>query len=193
MAGMESSATQKTIGLVVGSLRQGSFSQKVANYLGQTLQDQARIVSVDISDLPLYNEDLDHEGVVPPQWSRLRREVGLLDAVIFVTPEYNRSLPAVLKNALDVASRPYGANMWSGKPGAVVSVSPGNLGGFGANHHLRQVATFLNIYMMQQPEAYISGIAAAVDDATVVDENVQGFLRQIAESFLDWANQFAAK
>ena len=179
------------IGLLVGSLRHDSYCKKVANFLGDVLADQFEIRHVDISDLPLYNEDLDHEGSVPPEWTRLRHDIGALDGVIFVTPEYNRSLPAVLKNALDVASRPYGANRWSGKPGAVISVSPGNLGGFGANHHLRQVASFLNIYMMQQPEAYVGGIAGAVDANGVTGESVQGFLTQVAQSYADWFNRLA--
>ncbi|MCL2782795.1 MAG: NAD(P)H-dependent oxidoreductase [Propionibacteriaceae bacterium] len=186
---MESQKTTKTIGLVVGSLRRDSFCKKVATYVGDALADQFDVTVVDISDLPLYNEDLDHDGCVPPQWARLRHDVGALDAVIFVTPEYNRSMPAVIKNAMDVASRPYGANVWSGKPGAVISVSPGAIGGFGANHHLRQVASFLNIYMMQQPEAYIGGIAGAVDANGVTDERVQDFLQQIAKAFTDWVNQ----
>jgi len=184
--------TKPTIGLLVGSLRRDSYSKKVANYLADALADQFNVVRVDISDLPLYNEDLDHEGVLPPQWTRLRSDIGALDGVIFVTPEYNRSLPAVLKNAMDVASRPYGANQWSGKPGAVISVSPGNLGGFGANHHLRQVATVLNINMMQQPEAYVSGIATAVDADGVTDEKMQGFLTQIAQSYAGWFKQLTS-
>jgi len=188
---METQTTTKTIGLVVGSLRHDSFCKKVANYLAGALKGQFDVTIVDISDLPLYNEDLDHEGSVPSSWARLRHDVAALDAVIFVTPEYNRSMPAVVKNAMDVASRPYGANVWSGKPGAVVSVSPGAIGGFGANHHLRQVATFLNIYMMQQPEAYIGGIGGAVDANGVTDERIQGFLQQIAKAFTDWVNRLA--
>jgi len=181
--------SKKTIGIVVGSLRRDSFCKKVARYLSGLMEDQFEVKFVNIYDLAMYDEDLDNGERIPEEWTSLRQEVKALDAVLFVTPEYNRSLPAVLKNALDVASRPYGANNWSGKPGAVISVTPGSLGAFGANHHLRQVATFLNIYMMQQPEAYISGIAGAVDTDGVSDERVQGFLKQFAEAFADWVNR----
>jgi len=179
----------KTIGVLVGSLRRDSFTKKVAHYLGATLADQFDVVFIDISDLPIYNEDLDNGKSVPASWQRLRDQVGALDGVLFVTPEYNRSVPAVLKNALDVASRPGGANQWSGKPGAVVSVSPGSVGGFGANHHLRQSATCVNLLMMQQPEAYVGGIARAVAADGVADQGVQGFLDGIAEAFANWVNR----
>ena len=175
----------QTIGIVVGSLRAESFSKKVANYVAGELRKKFDVKFFEIGDLPLYNEDLDHDNP-PAPWVRLRDEVKNADAFVFVTPEYNRSVPAAIKNALDVASRPYGANNWSGKPGAVISVSPGALAGFGANHHLRQVATFLNIAMMQQPEAYIGGIYTGVDATTVTDPKVQEFLGQVVEAFEAW-------
>ena len=182
--------SKKTIGIVAGSLRKDSFCKKVAGYFSGLLDEKFDVKTLDISDLPMYNEDLDSGDSIPEEWAHLRQEVKPLDAVLFVTPEYNRSMPAVLKNALDVASRPYGANNWSGKPGAVISVTPGTLGAFGANHHLRQTATFLNIYMMQQPEAYISGIYGAVDANGVSDEKVQGFLKDFAAAYADWVNKF---
>ena len=180
--------SKQTIGVVVGSLRTQSFSGRVANYLASSL-DGFDVKFLAISDLPLYNEEL--EADVPPAWRRFRQDLGQVDAVLFVTPEYNRSIPAALKNAMDVGSRPYGASGWDGKPGAVVSVSPGAIGGFGANHHLRQVATFLNIAMMQQPEAYVGGVAAAVDEATVTDPKVTGFLDQFAKAFTNWINRLS--
>ena len=181
--------SKQTIGVVVGSLRAQSFSSRVANYLASAL-DAFDVKFIKIDDLPLYDEDLETAGA-PAQWRRFRDELGQVDAFLFVTPEYNRSMPAALKNALDVGSRPYGASVWNGKPGAVVSVSPGAIGGFGANHHLRQVATFLNIAMMQQPEAYVGGIAAAVDDVTVTDPKVAGFLDQFAQAFTKWINRLS--
>jgi len=187
---MTTQTNMKTIGVVVGSLRRDSFSKKVAHYVGDQLADQFNVAFVEISDLPLYNQDLDNGTDVPEPWQRLRKDLASVDGILFVTPEYNRSLPAVLKNALDVGSRPYGANAWGGKPGAVISVSPGNIGGFAANHQLRQVATFLDIYMMQQPEAYVSGIAGAVDADSVTDESVQGFLKSVAQAFATWVNRF---
>jgi len=109
------------------------------------------------------------------------------DGVLFVTPEYNRSVPAVLKNALDVGSRPYGQSVWDGKPGAVVSVSPGGLSAFGANHHLRQSLVFLNVPTMQQPEAYIGNVAALFDDSGVlINENTREFLQKFMDAFVSW-------
>jgi chromate reductase, NAD(P)H dehydrogenase (quinone) len=109
---------------------------------------------------------------------------------LFVTPEYNRSVPAVLKNALDVGSRPYGKSMWNGKPGAVISVSPGALGGFGANHHLRQTLVFLNIPTMQQPEAYI-GNAMNLFDAVgnLAQDSIKEFAAKYMQAFAAWVER----
>jgi len=110
-----------------------------------------------------------------------------VDAVLFVTPEYNRSVPAGLKNALDVGSRPYGESIWDGKPCAIVTGSPGAIGGFGANHHLRQSTVFLNMPVMQQPEAYIGGIAKIFDDADeITNEDTRKFLAKIMHGFAAW-------
>ena len=180
---------RKKIGILVGSLRRDSYSKKVAQYLAGLLDAQFDVVYPDTSGLALYNEDLENEGI-PNEWQVFRNEIKALDAVLFVTPEYNRSIPAVLKNALDVASRPSGESVWGGKPGAIASVSPGKIGGFGANNHLRQVTTCLNIYMMQKPEAYIGGISGAVDDNGVSDKGMQDYLRGFAVEFAEWVNRF---
>ena len=173
-----------SIGIMVGSLRRESFSRKAALHLAGLLEGRFEVTFFDVAPLEMYNQDL--EGDPPRSWLRFREQVKAADAVLFVTPEYNRSLPPVLKNALDIASRPYGANAWSGKPGAVVSVSSGGIGGFGANHHLRQVATVLNIHMMQQPEAYLGGIAGLVDENGVSDESAREFLRKFTDAFAAW-------
>jgi len=183
--------SKKIIGIFVGSLREGSFSKKVAIYMASLLEEEYEVRFPDISSLALYNEDLDNEELAPREWLRFRDEVRALDAFLFVTPEYNRSLPAALKNALDIASRPRTDNAWGGKPGGVISVSPGSIGGFGANHHLRQIATCLNILMMQQPEAYIGGISGAVDTDGVSDKGVQDLLRKIAEAYSSWVKKLA--
>jgi len=183
---------KRTIGVLVGSLRAGSFCKIIASHLAGLLTEQFDVKFLDISDLSMYNQDLDAENVTPQAWLDFRQEVKALDAVLFVTPEYNRSLPPVLINALDIASRPYGKNAWDGKPGAVVSVSPGAMGGYGANHILRQSAAFLNIYMMQQPEAYIGNVAASTDETGVRDESLKKFLQSIAGAFTDWINKFTA-
>ena len=146
---------------------------------------------VEIRQLPLYNQDLDES---PPQaWVAFRDQVRGADAVLFVTPEYNRSVPGVLKNAIDVGSRPYGKSVWNGKPGAVMSVAPGALGGFGANHHLRQSMVFLNVPMMQQPEAYVGGAANLFDDAgAVTNESTRKFFENFITAFSAWIKVHAA-
>jgi len=184
--------SKQQVGVVVGSLRQGSFSKAVAQYVANQLNGDFDVRFIDISDLPIYNEDIEGGSNTPPAWTRFRADVAPLDAVLFVTPEYNRSMPAALKNALDVGSRPYGASVWAGKPGAVISVSPGALGAFGANHHLRQVATFLDIALMQQPEAYVGNIANATSNGVIKDEGVQGFLNTFAKAFTAWVGRLAA-
>lgn len=137
-----------TIAVLVGSLRKESINRKVALALAELAPANLTLNIVEIGDLPLYNEDID-AGAPPAAYSTFRQQVSSSDAVLFVTPEYNRSVPAPLKNAIDVGSRPYGKSAWSGKPGAIISVSPGAIGGFGANHHLRQSLVFLDVPCMQ--------------------------------------------
>ena len=126
----------------------------MANALGELAPAELKLSILEIGHLPIYNQDIDENP--PPVWVEYRGHISAADAVLFVTPEHNRSVPAALKNALDIAS-PYGKNAWSGKPGAVVSASPSAIGGFGANHHLRQSLVFLDVPAMAQPEAYIGG------------------------------------
>jgi chromate reductase len=173
------------VAVFVGSLRQDSLNRKVANALAALAPASLKLEVVEIGQLPLYNQDDDAHP--PPAWSAFRQRVKAADAVLFVTPEYNRSVPAALKNALDVASRPYGQSAWNGKPGAVVSVSPGALGAFGANHHLRQSLVFLNVPVMQQPEAYIGGAAKLFDPAgKLVNDDTREFLRKFMQAFAAW-------
>jgi chromate reductase, NAD(P)H dehydrogenase (quinone) len=141
---------------------------------------------VEIGQLPLYNEDL--ETAAPPApWTAFRQRVKAADAVLFVTPEYNRSVPAALKNALDVGSRPYGAGVWDKKPGAIVSGSPGAIGGFGANHHLRQSLVFLNVPTMQQPEAYLSRADKLFDEqGKLANDGTRKFLQDFMQAFAKW-------
>jgi chromate reductase len=140
--------------------------------------------------LPLYNEDL--ETASPPaQWTVFRQRVKAADAVLFVTPEYNRSVPAALKNALDVGSRPYGSSVWDRKPGAIVSASPGAIGAFGANHHLRQSLVFLNVPTMQQPEAYIGHVDKLFDEhGKLMNDGTGKFLREFMQAFANWVGRF---
>jgi chromate reductase len=147
---------------IVGSLRRQSYSRRLALALASVAPAGTRVELVPIGGLALYDQDLEADSPAP--WREFRERVRRADAVLFVTPEYNRSLPGALKNAIDVGSRPYGHSVWGGKPCAVVSCSPGALGAFGANHHLRQCLVFLNMPVMQQPEAYIGGIDKLVDE-----------------------------
>src|SRR6185312_2104557 len=154
----------KDVAVLVGSLRKDSFNRKVANALATLAPSSLKLEIIEIGQLPHYNQDDDVPGKVPPAWEAFRERLKRAEAVLFVTPEYNRSVPGVLKNAIDVGSRPYGQSVWDGKPGAVISVSPGAIGAYGANHHLRQSMVFLNVPMMQQPEAYVGGAANLFDD-----------------------------
>jgi chromate reductase len=179
--------TQHGVAVLVGSLRANSFSLRLAHALIQAAPDRLALRVVGIGDLPLYNEDL--EATSPAAWVAFRKEVRESAAVLFVTPEYNRSVPAPLKNAIDVGSRPYGQSAWSGKPGAVISVSPGAVGGFGANHNLRQSMVFLDVPMMQQPEAYLGGAGSAFDEAGNLSESVRPFLQKFIDAFGRWVEQ----
>jgi len=181
--------SNKKIGVFVGSLRKDSFSKSIADFVASQVPNGYEFKFIGIGDLPIYNQDYD--GNEPASYLSFREEVKALDAFLFVTPEHNRSFPAVLKNALDVGSRPYGASVWGGKPGAIISVSPGGIAGFGANHHLRQVLAFLNIYTLQQPEAYIGSVMNLLDEnGKLVNEGTQGFLKDFLNAFTAWIEKF---
>lgn len=179
----------KKISILVGSLREGSFNRKFANEALKNTPSGLKLEILEIGNLPYYNEDLDH-GNPPQEWTEFRDKIKNSDGFLFFTPEYNRSMPAVLKNALDVASRPYGQNSWAGKPGAVVSVSISALGAFGANHHLRQSMVFLDVNMMQQPEAYIGGASELFDQDENLAQDTQKFLQSFLVSFEKWVQRF---
>ena len=178
-----------TVATLVGSLREGSLNRKAARAIETLAPPSLRFEEVEIGRLPPYNQDLEQDA--PREWTEFRDKVRAADAVLFVTPEYNRSVPGLLKNAIDVGSRPYGHSVWSGKPAAVVSVSPGGIGGFGANHHLRQSLVFLDMPVLQQPEAYIGNAAELFgDDGSVRNAGTEKFLRSFAESFAAWVKRF---
>jgi chromate reductase len=184
---------QLRIVAVVGSLRRESFTRRVVLALKQLVPASMVIHETAIGSLPLYNED-DDQGAPPPAWQAFRAEVAGADAVLFATPEYNRSIPGVLKNAIDVGSRPYGASVWNGKPAAVLSASPGALGGFGANHHLRQCLVFLNVPVMQQPEAYLGRVDQWLDDrAQGMPRDAAAFLKEFGGAFEQWVRRIRGK
>ena len=187
-------STTRKIAVFVGSLRKGSYSRMTAKALAALAPAALQLEIVEIGQLPLYNQDGDDDGTPAPAWVAFRQKVKATDAVLFVTPEYNRSVPGVLKNALDVGSRPYGHSVWDGKPGAVVSVSPGAIGGFGANHHLRQSFVFLNVPAMQQPEAYIGGAATLFDkEGHLTNEVSRKFFKDFMEAFAAWIEVHVAR
>jgi len=173
----------RTVAVIVGSLRKDSASRKLARAFA-ALNPDLTFNIVEIGDLPHFDQDLESDP--PAAWVRFRQEVAAADAVLFVTPEYNRSVPGVLKNAIDVGSRPYGQSVWNGKPGAVISLSPGAIGGFGANHHLRQSLVFLNVPLLSQ-EAYVGGAFALFDDSgELANESTADFLKAYGRAFAAW-------
>src|ERR1700751_65565 len=174
--------------VLVGSLGKASFSGMLANALMSLAPSSMASEVVEIGQLPFYNQDLERLIDPPPApWTAFRQRVKAADAVLFVTPEYNRSVPPVLKNALDVGSRPYGRSVWDRKPGAIVSGSPGAIGAFGANHHLRQSLVFLNVPAMQQPEVYVSHVDKLFDEVgNLVNEGTSKFLQQFMQTFAIW-------
>lgn len=179
------------VAVLVGSLSSASLNRHTAQALARLAAPAMEFRFVEIGDLPFYNPDLDRPGHTPQPWQRFRDEVRMTDGVLFVTPEYNRSVPAALKNALDVGSRPYGQSVWDGKPAAVVSVSPGALAGFGANHHLRQSLVVLNMPTLQQPEAYIGGAAELFGpDGSIANPATAKFLAQFVVAFDGWVRRF---
>jgi chromate reductase len=171
--------------VIVGSLRKGSHTRRLANALIGVAPEAMQCEIVPISDLPLYNEDFESDP--PPAWRTFRERVARCHAVLFATPEYNRSVPGALKNAIDVGSRPYGSSVWDKKPAAIVSASPGAIGGFGANHHLRQSLVFLNMPAMQQPEAYVGGVDKLLDsNGGFVSDGTKKFATTIMTTFEAW-------
>ena len=179
------------VAVLVGSLRKASITRKAALALMAAAPESLKCRMVGL-DLPLYNEDA--EAAPPQAWTQFRQEMGSAEAVLFATPEYNRSIPGNLKNAIDVGSRPYGKGVWNGKPGAIVSVSPGKIGGLGANMAVRQTLVFVDVPLMQQPEAYIGGAAELFgDDGTVKNAETAKFLGAYMAAFANWVAKLAPK
>ncbi len=172
--------------VLVGSLRKASLNGMLANALMSLAPPSMKLENVEIGQLPFFNQDLE-TAATPAQWTAFRQSVKTADAALFVTPEYNRSVPPALKNALDVGSRPYGSSVWDRKPGAIVSCSPSAIGAFGANHHLRQSLVFLNVPTMQQPEAYVGHADKLFDEqGRLVNDGTRAFLHEFMRAFANW-------
>lgn len=176
-------------GIVVGSIRKNSYSKGVADALVAGLPKDSEVTYLNLSDLPLYNQDLDENS--PEAYTTFRAQVAAQDAFIFVTPEHNRSIPAALKNALDVASRPWGQNVWAGKPALVASQSIGATAGVLAHHVLRQSLVFLDMPTLQQPELYIGNTSTLADEnGQITNDDTKAFLASAAQQFVTFAEKF---
>ncbi|MEQ1935086.1 MAG: NAD(P)H-dependent oxidoreductase [Fimbriimonadaceae bacterium] len=182
-------SNMKNVAVILGSIRKDSNTQAIARALSELAPTTLKLNVVTIGNLPLYNPDLD--GSEPAEWLELRSTIKAADAVLFITPEHNRSFPAALKNALDIASRPYGSSAWDGKPGAVISHSPGMTGGFGANHHLRQCLAYLNVLTVQQPEVYLGSIGGSIADGNVTNPSTREFLGKFMVAFETWIKKLS--
>ncbi len=173
------------IAVLVGSLRKDSINRKISDVLIKLAPSTLSLSLVEIGGLPLYNPD--DETYPHVAWTKFRDKVKAVDAILFVTPEYNRSVPAALKNALDVGSRPLASNVWNDKPCAVISASPGAIGGFGANHHLRQSLVALNAPTMAAPEIYIGSADKLFDESgKLINADIRKLLQNFMQAFNDW-------
>jgi chromate reductase, NAD(P)H dehydrogenase (quinone) len=178
------------VAAIVGSLRRDSYTRRLTEALARLAGESMRIEIVEIRDLTFYNQD--DEEFPPPPWVAFRDRIRRADGVLFATTEYNRSVPACLKNAIDVGSRPYARNAWAGKPAAVISASPSALGGFGANHHLRQSLVAINVPTMQVPEAYIGGSNNLFDaEGQFVNTATRELCTKFVRSFEVWIRRNA--
>lgn len=183
-------AAPRDVAVLVGSLRRDSFNRRIALTLRELAAPSLALELVEIGQLPLYNQDSDAEP--PSPYVDFRARIRRADALLFVTPEYNRSVPGVLKNALDVGSRPYGHSVWNGKPGGVISVSVGAIGGFGANHHLRQTLAYLNVPVLPNPELYIGNVQKLFgEQGPLSDERTLALLRSYVDAYRGWVQRLA--
>ncbi len=180
------------VAVLVGSLRKGSFTRMVAKAMIELAPPSMACEIVEIGHLPLYNEDLEADPPLP--WQAFRASISNAHGVLFATPEYNRSIPGGLKNAIDVGSRPYGKSVFQGKAGAVVSVSPGAIGGFGGNIAVRNTLIFLDVPTMQQPEAYIGNARDLFDGkGKLKAEATRDFLTRFMRAFAEWIELIAGR
>jgi len=171
------------VAVLVGSLRKDSGTRKLAKAFAELAPANLKFNFVEIGDLPHYDSDLETD-TPPAAWTRFRDEVGAAEAILFVTPEYNRSFPGFLKNAIDVGSRPWGKAVWNEKPVAIISTSAGALGGFGANHALRQAISFFNMPLLGQPEAFIGNVLSLFDESgALTSDSTEEFLRNLGVAF----------
>lgn len=181
------------VAVIVGSLREASLNRKTARAVMAMLPDHLAASFVEIGGLPLYNQDLETDDP-PAAWTAFRERMARADAVLFFAPEYNRGLSGAMKNAIDVGSRPYGKSIWKGLAAGIVTVSPGRIGGFGANHQLRQSMVTLAAPAMPAPEAYVGGAGDLFDDdGRLKDDSTRDFLRKFVDAFVTWVERNARR
>ena len=170
---------------IAGSLRRQSYNKSALRVAQQLCPEGAKLEVFDLAGIPPFNQD--DERNAPPRVAEFKQRIRAADAILIATPEYNYGVPGVLKNAIDVGSRPYGQSVWSKKPAAVISNSPGNIGGFGANQHLRQCFVFLDMPILQQPEAYVANVAKLLgDDGRITADESREFLTKLMQAFAAW-------
>ena len=179
------------VAVIVGSLRKDSMNLKLGKALVKLGQDKFEAKFVQIGDLPLFNQDL--EANVPETVTRLKNDIAAADAILFVTPEYNRGIPGPLKNAIDWCSRPYGKNSFAGKPAALCGASPGAIGTACSQSSLKPILSYLDIALMGQPELYLQFTEGLIDgEGTITNENTQKFLQKFVDAFATWIAQHAS-
>lgn len=177
-----------SIAVIVGSLRRDSLNQKLADTLIELGHPEFAFTPIEIGDLPLYNQDDDANPAESVR--RMKAEVTDAQGVLFVTPEYNRSIPGVLKNAIDHASRPYGQSVWKGKPAGVIGASIGVIGTALAQQHLRNVLAYLDMPTLGQPEAFIHAKEGFFDNAGNINDSSKQFLKTWMDSYAAWVKKF---
>jgi chromate reductase len=177
-----------SVAVIVGSLRKESFSLKIANAFAKLAPSSLKLEIVTLHGLSFFNQDL--EATPSADWVTFRETIQKSDAVLFVTPEYNRSVPGVLKNAIDVGSRPYGKSSFNGKPTGIVANSPGPLGGVAAAMHLKTILPGISGPIMQQPEIYLNGIGTAFDDkGNLTTEALEKVMKAYIDAFAAWVDR----
>lgn len=181
--------SQYPIAVVVGSLRRDSFNKKLANALIKLAPSEFSFSFLSIGDLPLYNQD--NDGNQPDSVKKLKNEIQSSKGLLFVTPEYNRSIPGVLKNALDHGSRPYGQNAWARKPAGVIGISPGAIGTALAQQHLRNMLAYLDVPTFGQPEAFIQNKEGLFDESgNIANPDSKKFLQNWMDKFVALVKEY---
>lgn len=169
---------------LLGGISQGSLNKKLFHAVRSEIGAEAEFILADISHLPYFSQDLENDP--PDSVEAFKDLIRHADAVLFITPEYNRSIPGVLKNAIDWCTRPYPHNLWQKIPVAMMGASSGNTGTFGAQNHLRAILNYLNAYILNRPEFYLNGSKVFDEEGNLIDENTRNHIRKFWEAFKEW-------